>query len=74
MLYSEPPQLGSTIESSATRLRESGALRIETWRQLDIPGRFLADSILKKGDTADFIVADVSTCRDLSSLCNGPAG
>ena len=57
---SEPPQLGSTIESAAARLRQAGALQIETWRQMDIPGRFLADSILQKIDSADFVVADIT--------------
>jgi hypothetical protein len=57
---SEPQQLGSTIEAGAARLRESEALEIETWRQLDIPGRFLADSILKKIDAATFVVADIT--------------
>src|SRR5262249_46037285 len=44
----------------ATRLRDSGSLQIETWRQMDIPGRFLADSILQKIDLADFVVADIT--------------
>jgi len=57
---SEPPQLGQTIEAAASSLREIGALQIETWRQLDIPGRFLADSILKKIDSADFVIADIT--------------
>ena len=57
---SEPSQLGSSIESAAKALRETGNSQIETWRQIDIPGRFLADSILKKIDSADVIVADIT--------------
>jgi hypothetical protein len=57
---SEPQQLGSTIETAASRLRESGALEIENWRQIDIPGRFPSDSILEKIDAADFIIADIT--------------
>ena len=57
---SEPPQLGQTIEAAAGRVRSAELFHIETWRQLDIPGRFLADSILTKIDAADFVVADIT--------------
>lgn len=57
---SEPPQLATTIESAADRVSNSGPNQLETWRQMDIPGRFLADSILQKIDLADFVVADIT--------------
>src|SRR5438105_264005 len=57
---SEPPQLGDTIEAATDQLREFSNIQIETWRQIDIPGRFLADGILRKIDTATFVVADIT--------------
>ncbi len=57
---SEPPQLGDTIEAAAAQLREFSNIQIETWRQIDIPGRFVADGILRKIDAATFVVADIT--------------
>jgi hypothetical protein len=57
---SEPPQVGSTIEAAASQLRDVGKIEIETWRQIDIPGRFLRDGILRRIDTAGFVVADIT--------------
>jgi hypothetical protein len=57
---SEPPQLGFAIEAAAAQLRESGNIQIETWKQIDIPGRFLIDGILRKIDAATFVVADIT--------------
>ena len=57
---SEPLQLATTIESAADRVNTSGPNQLETWRQMDIPGRFLADSILQKIDLADLVAADIT--------------
>jgi hypothetical protein len=57
---SEPPLLGSTIEAAATKLRDIGKLEMETWKQIDVPGRFLRDGILRRIDNADFVVADIT--------------
>jgi hypothetical protein len=57
---SEPQQIGSTIETAAQKLSSLGRTRPETWRQIDIPGRFLSEGILARIDSADFVVADVT--------------
>lgn len=57
---SEPPHLGFTVEAAAARLREYSNIQIETWKQIDIPGRFLVDGILHKIDAAAFVVADIT--------------
>lgn len=57
---SEPQQIGSTIENAAQKLLSLGTIRPETWRQIDIPGRFLSEGILAKIDSADFVVADIT--------------
>ena len=53
-------QLGATIEAAAHQLLTPGKAILETWRQIDIPGRFLSDGILEKIDSADFVVADIT--------------
>ncbi|MRG98639.1 P-loop ATPase, Sll1717 family [Polyangium spumosum] len=58
---SAPVQLGQTIETAAQTLRSKAAwIGFETWRQLDIPGHFIADEILDKINDADFVVADIT--------------
>ena len=57
---SEPQQLGFTIEAAANHLRDFSNIQIDTWRQIDIPGRFLADGILHQIDAAAFVVADIT--------------
>ncbi len=57
---SDPPQLGSTIEAAAGQLLSLSGVQIETWRQIDIPGRFLAEGILRRIDAATFVVADIT--------------
>jgi len=57
---SEPPQIATTVEAAAAQLRAVGGVEIETWRQIDNPGRFLVDGILRKIDAVSFVVADVN--------------
>src|SRR6266851_7848497 len=57
---SEPEQLGTAIQSAARQFAAGGPSKVETWRQLDIPGRFLSENILEKIDGADFVVADIT--------------
>ena len=54
--------IGATTEEAAGKLRSfAGATRtFETWRELDIPGRFIADGVLGKIDDAKFVVADIT--------------
>lgn len=55
----EPPQLSQAIEAAASDLGRAGQL-CETWRSMDIPGRFIADAVAEKVDAADIIVADIT--------------
>ena len=58
---SEPSTLGNTIEEAAKTLRTHTSARIfETWRQLDIPGRFIIDGILGRIEAAAFVVMDIT--------------
>jgi len=54
-------QIGDTIESTALKLRGAPyKFDIRTWKQLDVPGRFIIEGITNKIDEADFIVADIT--------------
>lgn len=59
---STPAAVGQTIEASAQQLRQDRQFEgiIETWRQIDIPGRFLIDGIAQRIDTADIVLADIT--------------
>ena len=56
-----PPQISDTIEVTATNLNNvSRKYNISTWRQIDIPGRFIIEGIYEKIDLADLVVADIT--------------
>lgn len=56
-----PASVGETIEASVNRLKtRSYSGTVGTWRQVDIPGRFIIDGILEKIDLADVLIADIS--------------
>jgi hypothetical protein len=55
-----PPQLGSTIEAAAEESAKRGGCHLRTWRELDIPGHFLASAVLDGIDGADAVVADIT--------------
>src|SRR5262245_48174959 len=56
-----PDGVGQMIEAAAARLKErSYAGQIITWRDIDNPGRFIADGILEKIDAANLVLADIS--------------
>jgi hypothetical protein len=58
---STPQQVGQTIEAAVAMTAGLGSsTSFETWRQLDIPGRFIADAILDKINDAEFVVADIT--------------
>ena len=58
----DPPFLGETIERAIGLAgRRFGAGDIRSWRELDIPGRFIATELLGELGEADFLVADIST-------------
>lgn len=58
---SEPAAIGATIEEAAKTLKAHASTRsFETWRQLDIAGRFIIDGILGKIEAAAFVVIDIT--------------
>lgn len=58
---SNPPQIGHTISSAIEDLRsENFRPVLQSWEQLDIPGRFILDGILEKIDSSAFVVADIT--------------
>jgi hypothetical protein len=57
----EPTAVGTTIEEAVSRMGQvSSRIEVETWRQLDIPGQFIAQEVCNAIETANFLVADVS--------------
>lgn len=56
-----PPQVGEVVEHAVRNLKEkSGIETVQSWRQLDIAGRFIADQVLNKIDEAKVFAADVT--------------
>ena len=54
-----PKQLGDTLQEAALQVNRLNEISVETWAQMDIPGRFIADDVLSNIDNADFIIADI---------------
>ena len=53
----EPAFLSTTIEEATARVASlRRADDFATWRQLDIPGRFIADEVLEAIDNAECLV------------------
>ncbi|WP_438027908.1 P-loop ATPase, Sll1717 family [Sorangium sp. So ce233] len=59
---SSPPAVGQTIESAAQQLRRDPQFKgtVDTWKQIDIPGRFLIDGIADRIDRSDIVLADIT--------------
>jgi hypothetical protein len=58
---SQPEQVGITIEASCKQLNAANlGLNFETWRQIEIPGKFIVDGILDQIDSCEFFVADIT--------------
>lgn len=58
---SQPSQIGETIERALHNLREkSGVTNVQSWRETDIAGRFIAEQVINKIDGALAFVADVT--------------
>jgi hypothetical protein len=54
-----PEQIGLTIEESL-KIDSAAHLSIQTWKQLDLPGRFIVEGIIEKIDVCDFFVSDIT--------------
>src|ERR1700686_2506382 len=58
---SKPLVVGETIEQAIRNLREkSGITTVQSWREKDIAGRFIADQILDKISDRAALIADVT--------------
>lgn len=58
---SEPAQVGGSVGIARSELRSSRPnWDVQSWKQIDIPGRFIVEGILQKIDEADFVVADIT--------------
>ena len=58
---SYPNQIGLTIEETAQKLKKSTrSLEINTWKQIEIPGRFIIEGIFDKIESSDIVVADLT--------------
>lgn len=58
---SAPKEIGATIQSALHDLhRYSGQVEITGWPELDIPGRFIAATVLSGIEMGDFLVADIT--------------
>jgi len=56
---SKPEHIGNTIQA-AIEQSQSRNLHIDTWANLDIPGYFIAGTILSQIDLCDFLLADIT--------------
>ncbi len=56
-----PDQIGIVIEAAAQQLRRSNKdIKINTWKQIDIPGRFIIEGIFDKIESSDIVLADLT--------------
>lgn len=50
-----------TIRGAVSEIKQFHAVsEIDSWEELDIPGRFISEQVLHKIDTSDFLVADIT--------------
>ncbi|MCR9187421.1 MAG: hypothetical protein NXH96_01410 [Alteromonadaceae bacterium] len=57
---SMPREIGETIEAAVSTHNSTSDEKIETWKQLDIPGRFISEQVIEEIESSDFLVADIS--------------
>jgi hypothetical protein len=58
---STPPQLKEHVEHAVNELASARSrLIVQSWEQIDTPGRFIADGILEEIQQSDFVVADIT--------------
>lgn len=59
---SQPSEIGEHIERAVSRLKaKSGIYLFETWKEIDIPGRFIAEKVLEAIDSKSCLIADISS-------------
>ena len=57
---SSPRQLGQTLQNVTGQIAAQRTISIESWEDIDVPGRFISDDVLNKIDHSDFIIADIT--------------
>jgi hypothetical protein len=55
-----PDLIGETIERSITAAKQRGCQHLFSWRELDIPGHFIATEVLEKINLSDILFADIT--------------
>ena len=57
-----PPQIGVTVDKASSDLNTAAADKnITTWKEIDVPGHFIATEVLNSIDECDVLLADIST-------------
>jgi hypothetical protein len=57
---SNPRQLGQTLQNVTGQIAAQRTISIESWEDIDVPGRFISDDVLNKIDHSDLIIADIT--------------
>ena len=55
-----PAELGATLDAACNQSEDSNLVILHSWRENDVPGRFIAEPILQRIDESDFLVADIT--------------
>jgi nucleoside 2-deoxyribosyltransferase len=61
---SVPTSCQESIENAIKRINETGVVKITSWKQLEINGKFIINEVLKKVDESDFFCADLTGMND----------
>lgn len=57
---SQPPELAAVLDSACARAAAHGIPGLHSWRENDIPGRFLSEPILEHITDCHYLVADIT--------------
>ena len=59
---SQPSEIGETITRAVSIVnKKPGSHLFETWEEIDIPGRFIAECVLESIDSKSCLIADISS-------------
>jgi hypothetical protein len=61
---SQPLHCGEFIENAIRKINERGVTTLESWRKLDINGRFIITEVLQAIDESDYFCADLTGMND----------
>jgi hypothetical protein len=60
---SNPRQLGQTLQNVTGQIAAQRTISIESWEDIDVPGRFISDDVLNKIDHSDLIIRTSDSLR-----------